>query len=188
MDHLGISLVFWLHLSFIVKVHTDLVRCLVGLFPPLCCSFIWIPLKQAKTHEIPSEHKKTLLCVRAVEHRHWWSRETVSIPWSQSKPSWTQSWAMCAEGWARRCEDVILNFYNFVIDSVVSSASQGSHRVPRDEGRDPFHMCLWHFQIYNRQSNILHKTKEWNIDKAFLNKVFSLDCEADFSFQSMCLS
>lgn len=82
---------------------------------------------RCKTHEIPSEHKKSLFhCVRPVEHWHWWSGQTLSIPWSQSKPSWTHSWPVCAEGWAGQCEGVIPNSYNFVIDSVMSSASQGS--------------------------------------------------------------
>lgn len=50
MDHLRISLIFWCCLSFIVKVHTDLVRCLVGFFPPPCCRFIWIPLASKVKH------------------------------------------------------------------------------------------------------------------------------------------
>lgn len=50
-------------------------------------------------------------------------------------------------------------------------AAEAGHRVPGGEGVDPFNIYLWHFQMHNRVKT-LHKTKEWNIDKAFLNKVW----------------
>lgn len=126
-DGLSQDLLGILALSFIMKVHTDLVRCLVEFVPPPCFSFIWTD-KQGETHEIPSEHRKTLFhCVRPVEHWHWWSKATVSIPWSQSKPRWTQSWPVCAEGWARQCECVIpqiLQFRDWFCDELSISRQQ----------------------------------------------------------------
>lgn len=175
MHHLRISLVFWLCLSFIMKVHADLVRCLVGFFPSPCCSFVWILL----TSKV--KHMKIRLNIRNHFFTVWncWTL-TLVIQADSAFPGVIQSLAGHNPG---QCvlryglDNVKVLFPTPTILWLILwwaqhlKAAEAGHRVPGHEGRDPFYMYLWYFQIHDSQNNTLHKTKEWNIDKAFLNKV-----------------
>lgn len=155
MDHLGVSSVFWLHLSFIVKVHTDLVRCLVGFFPPPRCSFIWIPL----TSKL--KHMKFHLNIRKHFFTVWelLNTDTGDPGRLSAFPGVSQSPAGPSPGQCVQrggLDNVEMLFPTSAILRLILwwaqhlKAAEAGHRVPGGEGRGPFHMYLWHYQIHNR--------------------------------------
>lgn len=140
MDHLKISLVFWLHLAFILKVHQ--LDKMSGWIFPTTCSFIWIPL----TSKV--KHMKFHLNIRKQIFTEWELLNTnTGDPGRLSAfPGVSQSLAghnpgQCVQSGLDNVEMLFPNFtvlWFILWGAQHLKAAEAGHRVPRRWGKRSF--------------------------------------------------